>query len=49
MAEQQITPIVRFSVKRRVTLTMIVFGVLVLGWISLQRLPLEFLPRARRG
>jgi HAE1 family hydrophobic/amphiphilic exporter-1 len=44
MAEQQITPIVRFSVKRRVTLTMIVFGVLVLGWISLQRLPLEFLP-----
>ncbi len=37
-------PIVRFSVHRRITLVMAVAGVLVVGWISLGRLPLEFLP-----
>jgi HAE1 family hydrophobic/amphiphilic exporter-1 len=37
-------PIVRFAVERRVTMAMAVLGVLVLGWLSLQRLPLEFLP-----
>jgi len=36
--------IVRFSVERRVTMGMCVLGVTVLGWLSLQRLPLEFLP-----
>ena len=36
--------IVRFAVERRVTMGMGVLGVLVLGWISLARLPLEFLP-----
>ena len=36
--------IVRFSVERRVTMLMAVLGVLVLGWLSLTRLPLEFLP-----
>jgi hydrophobic/amphiphilic exporter-1 (mainly G- bacteria), HAE1 family len=35
---------VRFSVERRVTMCMAVLGVLVLGWLSLERLPLEFLP-----
>jgi len=40
----KITPIVRFAVERRVTMTMIILGVLVLGWLSLNRLPLEFLP-----
>ena len=44
MSDPSITPIVRFSVHRRITLTMVVLGVIVLGWISLQRLPLEFLP-----
>ena len=37
-------PIVRFAVERRVTMGMAVLGVLVLGWLSLTRLPLEFLP-----
>jgi HAE1 family hydrophobic/amphiphilic exporter-1 len=37
-------PIVKFSINRRITLTMAVAGVLVLGWLSLTRLPLEFLP-----
>jgi HAE1 family hydrophobic/amphiphilic exporter-1 len=37
-------PIVSFAVRRRITLTMAIAGVLVLGWISLTRLPLEFLP-----
>jgi len=36
--------VVRFAVERRVTMAMAVLGVLVLGWISLTRLPLEFLP-----
>jgi HAE1 family hydrophobic/amphiphilic exporter-1 len=39
-----VNPIVRFSVERRVTMGMMVLGVFVLGWISLLRLPLEFLP-----
>ena len=42
--EPRIHPVVRFSVERRVTMCMAVLGVLVLGWLSLQRLPLEFLP-----
>jgi HAE1 family hydrophobic/amphiphilic exporter-1 len=37
-------PIVRFAVERKVTMTMVIIGVLVMGWLSLQRLPLEFLP-----
>ena len=41
---EKINPIARFAVERRVTLSMAVLGILVLGWISLQRLPLEFLP-----
>ena len=40
----KITPIVRFAVERRVTMSMMILGVLVLGWLSLNRLPLEFLP-----
>jgi HAE1 family hydrophobic/amphiphilic exporter-1 len=42
--EPRIHPVVRFSVERRVTMCMALLGVLVLGWLSLQRLPLEFLP-----
>ena len=34
----------RFAVDRRVTITMIAVGLVVLGYISLTRLPLEFLP-----
>jgi len=41
---RRVHPIVRFAVERRVTMTMVVLGVLVLGGISLSRLPLEFLP-----
>ncbi len=37
-------PIVDFSVNRRITLVMAVAGLLVLGWMSVTRLPLEFLP-----
>ncbi|MCP4202709.1 MAG: efflux RND transporter permease subunit [bacterium] len=37
-------PLVRFAVERRVTMAMAVLGVMVLGWISLTRLPLEYLP-----
>ncbi len=40
----RINPIVRAAVERRVTMTMIVFGILVLGVLSLLRLPLEFMP-----
>jgi HAE1 family hydrophobic/amphiphilic exporter-1 len=40
----KVNPIIRFAVERRVTMTMAVLGVLVLGWLSLTRLPLEFLP-----
>jgi HAE1 family hydrophobic/amphiphilic exporter-1 len=41
---ERVNPVVRFAVERRVTMGMIVLGVLVLGWVSLLRLPLEFLP-----
>ena len=41
---KEIHPIVRFAIERRVTMGMIVLGVMVMGWISLTRLPLEFLP-----
>ncbi len=37
-------PLVHFAVERRVTMVMIVVGLLVLGWLSLERLPLEYLP-----
>jgi HAE1 family hydrophobic/amphiphilic exporter-1 len=36
--------LVRFAVERRVTMGMVLAGILVLGWISLTRMPLEFLP-----
>ena len=38
------TPIVRFAVERRVTTCMVLLGIIVLGWLSLERLPLEYLP-----
>ncbi len=41
---KRISPIVRFAVERKVTMGMAVLGVFVLGWLSLTRLPLEFLP-----
>ncbi|HVS14325.1 MAG TPA: efflux RND transporter permease subunit [Thermoanaerobaculia bacterium] len=41
---EPINPIVRFSVERRITMAMVVLGLGVLGWLSLSRLPLEFLP-----
>ena len=41
---QRTNALVRFAVERRVTMGMIVLGVLVVGWLSLVRLPLEFLP-----
>ncbi len=44
MSEQRINPIVRFAVERKVTMGMAVLGLLVLGSMSLQRIPLEFLP-----
>ncbi len=34
----------RFAVDRRVTVTMVALGLVVLGYVSLTRLPLEFLP-----
>jgi HAE1 family hydrophobic/amphiphilic exporter-1 len=40
----KVNPIIRFAVERRVTMAMAVLGVFVLGWLSLDRLPLEFLP-----
>ncbi|MGB6364045.1 MAG: efflux RND transporter permease subunit, partial [Thermoanaerobaculia bacterium] len=36
--------LVRFAVERRVTMGMILAGIMVLGWLSLTRMPLEFLP-----
>ena len=39
-----VNPLIRFAVERRVTMFMATLGVLVLGWLSLTRLPLEFLP-----
>ena len=41
---QPVNPLVRFAVERRVTMAMVVLGVVVMGWLSLARLPLEFLP-----
>ncbi len=41
---KRVNPLVRFAVERRVTMGMGILGVLVLGWLSLMRLPLEFLP-----
>jgi HAE1 family hydrophobic/amphiphilic exporter-1 len=41
---RRINPIARFAIERRVTMGMIVLGVVVLGWVSVHRLPLEFLP-----
>ena len=40
----RINPIARFAVERRVTMSMAVMGIIVMGWLSLTRLPLEFLP-----
>ena len=37
-------PLVGFAVHRRVTMTMVLIGILVLGALALKRLPLEFLP-----
>ncbi len=37
-------PLVKFAIERRVTMAMAILGILVLGWISLTRLPLEYLP-----
>ncbi|MEZ5333016.1 MAG: efflux RND transporter permease subunit [Thermoanaerobaculia bacterium] len=34
----------RFAIERRVTMIMILAALMVLGWLSLERLPLEFLP-----
>ncbi|MCP3964322.1 MAG: efflux RND transporter permease subunit [bacterium] len=42
--EQHIHPLVRFAVGRRVTMGMLLLGVLVMGWLAVQRIPLEFLP-----
>lgn len=36
--------LVRFAIERRITMLMVILGVLVMGWLSLTRLPLEFLP-----
>ena len=43
-AGHDVHPVVRFAVDRRVTMAMLLIGVLVLGWLSVTRLPLEFLP-----
>lgn len=43
-SEDHINPIARFAVERRVTMSMGVIGIFVLGYLSLQRLPLEFMP-----
>ncbi|REK04352.1 MAG: AcrB/AcrD/AcrF family protein [Acidobacteria bacterium] len=40
----RVNAIVRYSVERQITMAMGVLGLLVLGWLSLTRLPLEFLP-----
>lgn len=39
-----VNPIIRIAVDRRVTMAMLVLGVIVMGILSLLRLPLEFLP-----
>ena len=40
----RVNPIARFAVERRVTMSMAIMGIIVMGWLSLTRLPLEFLP-----
>ena len=42
--KEHINPIAKFAVERRVTMTMAVLGIFVLGYLSLTRLPLEFMP-----
>ena len=42
--QEHINPIAKFAVERRVTMTMAVIGIFVLGYLSLMRLPLEFMP-----
>lgn len=42
--QEHINPIAKFAVERRVTMTMAVIGIFVLGYVSLMRLPLEFMP-----
>ena len=42
--EEHINPIAKFAVERRVTMSMAVIGIFVLGYLSLMRLPLEFMP-----
>ena len=42
--KETINPIARFAVERRVTMSMVVLGIFVLGYLSLVRLPLEFMP-----
>ena len=37
-------PLAAFAVDRKITMGMILLGIFVLGWLSLTRLPLEFLP-----
>lgn len=41
---ETVNPVARFAVERRVTMSMTVLGIFVLGYLSLTRLPLEFLP-----
>ena len=42
--QEHINPIAKFAVERWVTMTMAVIGIFVLGYVSLMRLPLEFMP-----
>ena len=42
--QEHINHIAKFAVERRVTMTMAVIGIFVLGYLSLMRLPLEFMP-----
>ncbi|MFQ5718566.1 MAG: efflux RND transporter permease subunit [Acidobacteriota bacterium] len=44
MSDPHHNTIVRYAVHHRVTMTMAALGTVVLGWLSLDRLPLEFLP-----
>ncbi len=37
-------PVVRFAIDRKITMVMAILGLIVLGVLSLMRLPLEFLP-----
>jgi HAE1 family hydrophobic/amphiphilic exporter-1 len=44
VTSEKVNPVARFAVERRVTMMMTVLGIFVLGYLSLNRLPLEFLP-----